>query len=170
MANTNLTPERLKELLHYDEDTGIFTRIKQVGSRGLVGDIAGSLNHGYLQIMVDGEIYLSHRLAWLYVNGVWPKDQIDHIDGTRSNNRILNLREATMSENLQNLRKALSSNKTGLLGASWHKCRSKFQAQIVINRKKHHLGYFDNAQTAHHAYLKAKQKLHPYAPSILEGK
>ena len=78
--------------------------------------------------------------------------------------------QEALSENLQNLRKALSSNKTGLLGASWHKGRSKFQAQIVINRKNHHLGYFDNVQTAHHAYLKAKQKLHPFAPSILEGK
>ena len=87
-----LTAERLREQLRYDAETGVFTR--RVGSgHARAGDMAGSvLSTGYVRIGIDGAKYTAHCLVWLYVNGVWP-DQIAHINGNRSDNRIANLRE-----------------------------------------------------------------------------
>ena len=88
-----LTAERLRERLHYDAGTGVFTR--RVGSgHARTGEMAGSVHStGYVRISIDGGKYTAHCLAWLYVHGVWPPDQIDHINGNRSDNRIANLRE-----------------------------------------------------------------------------
>ena len=83
-----LTQERLKELLHYDEETGLFTRKTRVASR-MKGTISGARhNKGYVQIMIDGDNYLAHRLAWFYVYGEWPKNQIDHINRIKTDNKI----------------------------------------------------------------------------------
>jgi hypothetical protein len=88
-----LTAERLRERLRYDAETGAFTR--RVGSSNArAGDMAGSVHStGYVRISIDGGKYTAHHLAWLYVHGVWPSDQIEHINGKRSDNRIANLRE-----------------------------------------------------------------------------
>jgi hypothetical protein len=88
-----LTAERLRERLHYDAETGVFTR--RVGSgHAHAGDMAGSVHStGYVRIGIDGGKYTAHCLAWLYVHGVWPSDQIDHINRNRSDNRIANLRQ-----------------------------------------------------------------------------
>jgi hypothetical protein len=88
-----LAAERLRERLRYDGGTGVFTR--RVGSgHARAGEIAGSVHStGYVRIGIDGGKYTAHRLAWLYVHGVWPSDQIDHINRNRSDNRIANLRE-----------------------------------------------------------------------------
>lgn len=100
-----LTQDRLKELLHYDEDTGMFTWIVSTARCVKVGDIAGSKNgKGYLHIMVDKRIYLAHRLAFLYVHGRFP-EFTDHINWIRDDNRISNLREVTQQENNQNKKK-----------------------------------------------------------------
>jgi HNH endonuclease len=90
---TKLTAERLRERLHYDAETGVFTR--RVGSSNArAGDVAGSVHStGYVRISIDGGKYTAHCLAWFYVHGVWPSDQIDHINRNRSDNRIANLRE-----------------------------------------------------------------------------
>lgn len=115
-----LTAERLRELLSYDPETGIFRRVatrRQVKS----GDIAGSDDgKGYWRIRVNGEKHRAHRLAWLYVNGAWPIDQLDHINGDKLDNRICNLREATNSENQQN-RSLPKSNTSGRLGVHFDK-------------------------------------------------
>jgi hypothetical protein len=88
-----LTAERLRKRLRYDAETGLFTR--RVGSgHAHAGDMAGSVHStGYVRICIDGGRYTAHRLAWLYVHGVWPSGQIDHINRNRSDNRIANLRE-----------------------------------------------------------------------------
>ena len=87
-----LTQERLKELLHYDEETGIFTRKEKIG-RYLKGSVSGSKHRkGYIQITIDSENYLAHRVAWMYVYGEFPKDQIDHINRIKTDNRRENLR------------------------------------------------------------------------------
>ena len=87
MAKTDLTAERLREVLHYNPETGVFTRLK-TEKNWRSGDIAGGFRAGYIQIRVDGAKYSAHRLAWLYAYGVNPIDEIDHIDGNKSNNSI----------------------------------------------------------------------------------
>jgi hypothetical protein len=158
-AKTNFTQQRLKELFHYDPDTGVFIRLVRTSNRIKVGDIAGSLdNHGHLVISVFDSKYLAHRLAWLYMTGEWPTNQIDHKNTIRDDNRWENLREATHSINTQNLRKPHCDNKTGFLGVT--QGRKGFRATIGLGKKDYHLGTFQTAELAHEAYLKAKRKLH----------
>jgi len=156
-----LTQARLKELLHYDPETGVFTwRVGRVGCRA--GSIAGSLNGcGYRQIGIDRRMHLLHRIAFLYVTGGFPQEELDHINGVRDDNRWVNLREATGSENRHNLGGPPSHNTSGFLGVYWCKRRQKWVAEIKLRGRKRHLGYFDTAEEAHATYLKAKDELHP---------
>ena len=100
----DLTAERLREVLAYDAETGVFTWRDNRGSRAPAGSVAGNVSHqrGYRQIRVDYNRYLAHRLAWLYVYGEWPAAQIDHINGQTEDNRIVNLRPATQRQNCLN--------------------------------------------------------------------
>jgi hypothetical protein len=154
-----LTQERLKELLSYNPETGVFVwRTRRSGIK--VGVLVGSPNaDGYLRIMVDKKRYLSHRLAWFYMYGYWPDKQIDHINRVRTDNRIENLREATPLQNTWNL-SIRSYNTSGLTGASVHKKSGKWIAQISIAGRKKHLGLHATAEEAHIAYLEAKEQHH----------
>lgn len=149
---------RLKELLHYDEETGQFTRLKTRGrgkKKCLVGRVAGCIsNDGYRHIAVDGRRYLAHRLAWLYVHGVFPVDQLDHINCVRDDNRIANLRLATQSQNNANMR-VPSHNTSGVKGVYWHKGASKWMAYITANRQRRYLGLFTSIDAAAAAYATA---------------
>jgi len=152
------TQERVKLLLNYDPATGVF-RWKAARRKDKAGKIAGSDNgKGYIQITIDGVRYAAHRLAWLYVFGRWPADEIDHIDGCRAHNAISNLREADRFLNNQNVSRARINNSTGMLGVT--RRRNKYIAQIHAFGKNHHLGYFDTAEAAHDAYMKAKSRMH----------
>lgn len=155
-----ITVERLRERLHYDLATGVFTWRPASGRRPAGGTIAGSLNKisGYWYINADNRFYLAHRLAWLYVHGVWPKNQIDHIDGNRANNCFANLRDVTHRVNLQNQRRAKQTNKTGFLGVNHH--QKTFRANICLNGKTTHIGCFPTPELAHIAYVEAKRKYH----------
>lgn len=159
-----LTQERLKELLVYDEVTGHFTWRVNRNTRTKAGDKAGSTDkHGYIIIGVDHKYYKAHRLAWLYVHGEWPNGAIDHKFHAVADNRISELRDGTMAQNKGNLIKARSDNKTsGLLGVSWHKRAKKWTSYITRNGVSHFVGYFDDPQEAHQAYLSAKRKLHDF--------
>lgn len=165
MAKADLTAARLRELLHYDPETGVFTWRANRGGAALAGSKAGhpSKKDGYIRINVDCRLCLSHRLAWMYVHGVFPTKHLDHINGIRDDNRIENLREATSAQNNQNpsLR---SDNKSGLIGVSWHKPRGKWKAQIQFENANRHLGLFCTKEEAHAAYLEAKRKLHLFNP------
>jgi hypothetical protein len=162
MAGSDLTAQRLRELLHYDPETGVFTWSVRTSNRIKVGDVAGSgASRGCLQIAVEGRLYLAHRLAWLYVYGCWPVHAIDHRDGNPSNNRIENLRDVLPSVNSQNMRRSHRDNKTGLLGVAWDNRRGKWIARITASGKRMHLGYFDSAENASVAYLRAKEIHHP---------
>ena len=156
-----LTQEKLQSLLHYDPDTGVFTW-KVARQRVKNGDVAGYKKSGYVYISINGKHYRAHRLAFLYVHGEFPKEHTDHINGVRNDNRIANLREATNSQNMQNLLVANSNNKTGLLGASVDKATGKFQAQIKLNGKNKFLGRFNTALEAHHAYVQEKRRVHDF--------
>lgn len=162
-TNCNLTRERLQEVLDYDPDTGIFKCKVSRSRRVKPGDVAGCVNgHGYWRITVDYTSYWAHRLAWLYVTGVWPTLNIDHINGIRSDNRFGNLREATTTQNHQNSR--FSCGRSKYRGVSWHKKANKWQTQIKINGKSHYLGLFDTEKDAAESYQSARRRLHPFAP------
>lgn len=156
-----VTQARLKELMAYDPQTGLFTRTVSCGVRAPAGSIAGSLSDGgYIIISVDYVKYRAHRLAWLYVTGEWPEHEIDHENTVRHDNRWDNLRDATPTMNRQNMRRARSDSKTGLLGASWSKREQKFVARIKVNGVYRGLGQHDTAEAAHAAYVTAKRALH----------
>lgn len=159
-----LTQTSIKEVLDYNPLTGEF-RWRKTVSRTRAGSVAGKpTKNGYRVIGIGRRHFLSHRLAWLYVHGKWPREQIDHINGNRSDNRIENLREASHSENCQHLRAARRDNKScGLLGATWCKRDKRWLAGITVNNKRKYIGSFGSAQEAHHAYLAAKAKLHPFS-------
>lgn len=126
-----------------------------------VGDIVGRLNaYGYVHIKVDSKMYLAHQLAWLYSYGVWPTGPIDHINGVRNDNRLINLRECAASQNQQNIRKARSHNELGVLGV--HQQYNRFGAIITSEGKKYWLGTISTVELAHEAYLSAKRKLHEF--------
>lgn len=156
---SDLTSERLREVLGYDPETGVFTRRIARSWAARAGVVAGCVDgHGYTSIKIDGRIYGAHRLAWFWVHGVWPAKKIDHINGDRADNRICNLRDVPTSTNCQNQRRAQSHNKTGFLGVSPD--RGRFRAAIWLDGKNLHLGMFDTPEQAHDAYLNAKRRLH----------
>ena len=146
----NLTQERLKELLNYDPDTGVFTWLKSY-ERVKRGDIAGSYDtKKYRVIKINGKKYLSHRLAWLYVYGYFPENGIDHIDRTPFHNWISNLREVSMSCNRRNTGNS-TTNTSGVKGVYWFRPTKKWAANIKVNGNSFFLGYyksFDNAVCA----------------------
>lgn len=148
-----LTVGRLRELLHYDPETGVFTRRVDIRGGGRNGTVAGS-NHnaGYLSITIDGRQYLAHRLAWFYVTGRWPVVDIDHIDRDRRNNRWANLREATRSQNMANTGRR-RDNKSGFKGVSRHVQTGRWQAHSSGGGRTVYLGLFDSAEEAHRAYV-----------------
>jgi hypothetical protein len=159
-----LTQERLKELLHYDPETGVFTRLVATSNSVKVGDIAGTFDsNGYRQIRIDGKKYAAHRLAVLYMTGKFPANETDHINGDRANNKWSNLRECTKAENQQN-RASKKGSLSKYPGIHWHKRAQKWQAQIKINRKNKHIGLFETEDEAYAAYCKAKAEIHTFNP------
>lgn len=153
-----LTQERLKQVLHYDPRTGVFTRIARLGSRGVVGTTAGSVDkYGYWKTMIDGKHHKLHRLAFLYMTGNWPEHEVDHIDTDKSNNSWKNLRDSTHRQNMAN-RGITSSNTSGFKGVRPE--RGRFRANIRVNGTIKFLGYFDTPEEASAAYVSAANDLH----------
>ncbi len=149
----NVTVERLRELLNYDLETGVFVWRTKRNGHVSAGRVAGYINgNGYCLIMVDRKFYKAARLAWLYVKGRWPADQIDHINRNRSDDRFGNLREATRSQNKANSLK-YRNNTSGYKGVS--RKRNKWQADIGVSGKTVHLGCFSDPEIASHVYQKA---------------
>lgn len=149
-----ITQNYLKETFNFDPETGIFVRIKNNRV------VASHHCRGYIQISINRKAYLAHRVAWLYVYGEWPKNQIDHIDHDRTNNRIANLRDVSGHCNQQNRKIAAVNNKDGLLGAHLDKRTGRFNAHITINGKSRHIGAFDSKEKAHRAYVAVKRIYH----------
>ena len=156
-----LTQTRLKELLHYDPESGIFTRKVRTTNSVKVGDVAGTVDNttGYLRITVDGKIYKAHRLAWLLHTGEWPVDQIDHANNVKTDNRIVNLRPATNGENNQNKGKN-RSNTSGFKGVCFDKHSGKWRADIECPWGQKNLGRFKSKEEAARTYAFAACILH----------
>ena len=148
-----ITQERLKELVSYNPDTGVFTWNKNIKGGAQAGCKAGSVfKSGYVYLGLDGKSYTAHRLVWLYVSGTIPM-LIDHINRDKADNRLCNLRVSSHSENGHNSN-IRCNNTSGYTGVS--KAGEKWNAYITVNRKRFNLGYFATPEAANDAYTKAK--------------
>lgn len=151
-----LTQERLKEVLHYDPGSGVFTRLVSAGGQ-VAGSIAGSISvEGYRQIRIDGKHYRGARLAFLYMTGVAPLI-VDHINRKRHDDRWENLREADFSQNAAN-NKLSTSNKSGFKGVSWDKRLKRWRVRVSIDGKQQLIGYFEDFELAELAASEARTK------------
>ena len=150
-----VTAKELREILHYDPETGDFTWVRTQCPRLKPGDKAGSINKrwNYIYIYVGGKGRRAHRLAWLYMTGEWPVQWIDHINGNGCDNRFKNLRECNPSQNGFNS-KLTKSTKSGLKGATWDSQTQMWRAVITVNRKTICRGRYKTAQEAHAVYCK----------------
>lgn len=148
-----LTAEQLREVLHYDGDTGAFVWLVSLAQKIKVGDRAGTIHsNGYRKITIKGRRYLAARLAHLYMTGEWPEHLMDHRDGDRSNDRWENLRPATRNQNNANRRRL----KSGLKGAyCWN---GRWFSSIEVDGKAIYLGSFPSEFDAHAAYVKAAER------------
>lgn len=158
-----ISAEKIRSLLDYDPDTGDFlwkdgARKKydksKVNKAGHVGF------HGYVLWKYQNKMYRMHRIAWLYVYGSFPDADIDHINGIRHDNRIANLRKISRSGNLENLHKATSKSRSGILGVCFDKKSQKWRAFICVKGKRYSLGTHATSEAASAAYMDAKRSMH----------
>jgi hypothetical protein len=152
-----LTQERLKELLSYDPETGLFTWLVTRGGAQAGKVVTHKEGSGYIQFTIDGKNYRACRLAFLYMTGEWPKAHVDHIDRDVANDRWLNLRDATRSQNKANSG-VYSNNFLGVKGVNKPSIGKKYRARIQVDSKPKHLGYFDTPELARAAYLDAAKQ------------
>ena len=153
-----LDQQKAISLLNYDPESGVFTR---KGARGKYADGSqvGRKNcYGYIDVVIGKSFYKAHRLAWLISKGEWPVADIDHINGDRSDNRLVNLRAVSRAENMQN--QAMPRSKvSGFLGVTRHD-DDKWRARITVAGIRFHLGVFNTPEEVSEAYLVAKKQFH----------
>lgn len=162
-----ITHSLLKQRLQYDPIKGQFTwnaipnavHHQKIWNARFAGTIAGSIDKaGYTRIKIGGSSEAAHRLAWLWMTGKEPSDEIDHKDGDRSNNRFDNLREATRAQNCHN--KKAKAGSSEFKGVYFNKQSKKWIANITINRVRHYLKSWKTEEAAHAAYREAAERLH----------
>lgn len=157
-----MTYDKLISLLNYNPDTGMFYWVAKRRGASKKKPAGTKTKSGYIQIMIDNKSYLAHRLAWLHETKSMPKNEIDHIDCNKLNNKIDNLRQVdAVYINQHNRKLPNKNNKAGLIGAFYSESLGKWFSRISVNNKKKWLGTFDNAIDAHNAYIKAKKQMHP---------
>lgn len=160
------SPEVLRQLLRYDPETGkLFWRwrddvpkswnTKWAGKEALTADDG----EGYSAGKIFKHRFRAHRVIWAIVYGHWPEQSVDHINGLRSDNRIENLRKATLSENQWN-KSASKRNTSGFKGVTWHSVTGKWQARVSKHGDTKYLGLFTNVDDAAAAYSAAASKMH----------
>jgi hypothetical protein len=158
-----LTHERLREVLNYDPETGIFTRrIDLHKGRHKAGQRTGTQNNRFRFQWIDDRPYLEHRIAWFWMTGNWPKHQIDHKNLNAFDNRWANLREATVSQNAMNRKGRSKSGAKGVYFiADKNKCGSKpWRVHIMKEGKRHYIGLFSTLDEAKAAHAVAATRLH----------
>lgn len=162
-ARNDLTAEYVRSILDYDPETGEFrwkyrSDVGKAWNTRYSGKPAGFIckTHGRLVIVVGDTHYQGHRVAWLHHTGEWPGNEIDHIDGDPTNNRISNLRECTSAQNKMN-KVVQRNNKLGIKGVFFNKERNKYTAKIKASGKHIHLGHFANVEAAKAAYDMAEK-------------
>jgi hypothetical protein len=152
-----LTQAEVQFKLNYYPDTGIFTR-KIRTWKSKPNDVVGSNCNKYIYVGCNGKQHYAHRLAWLYTYGYWPT-VIDHINGDTKDNRLCNLREATISQNSHNSKKP-KNNTSGIKGVYFHKKSQKWMARVHINYKCIYLGIFANIEDAKEIVINARKEIH----------
>lgn len=158
-TKTDLTLAQLKEKLLLDEATGTFTYAGKPRPRIRIGNQCGTLRKdGYLSTVISDNEYLLHRLVILWTTGELPIEEVDHINGCKTDNRPSNLRVVNRTQNNQNRVRAGVNSATGYLGVQSH--RDKYKASIRHNKESIHLGLFNTVEEAHAAYIKKKRELH----------
>lgn len=146
----------MREILKYDPDTGRFTWLITKGRRAKAGNVAGYRDaKGYMRVEIDDRSYKLHRLAFLYMTGSWPPDQVDHRDNDKANNAWENLRAANNVGNNANI-PVQKNNKLGVKGV--HRAGGKYRACIRVGGKLVHLGYFETPEQAGAAYASAARE------------
>jgi hypothetical protein len=152
--------ETVLAVVTYDPVTGVFTRTASKNCPWTVGARAGHITpKGYRLIFIAGIYYMEHRIAWLLECGKIPHGlTVDHINGDKGDNRIVNLRLATDCEN-SCYRPRKSNNRSGYKGVYMRE-NGKYRAVITVNKQKTNLGTFDNKEDAYNAYCKAAIRLH----------
>ncbi len=156
-----ITQQDVQDLFDYNPETGEFFWKKKTSLRNWIGKKAGGVGvKGYVYLRINKKKHFAHRIAWLYVHGVLPSGQMDHINGIKNDNRISNLREATNSQNRQNLTAPFSKNKTGYRGVSLR--RGYYCVCLKVNKKVVLYKEFKTAKEASDAYMAAKEKYHPF--------
>jgi hypothetical protein len=151
---TTLTRNFVLKLLSYNPETGEFKWTK-----GTKKQPPGTVDKlGYRRISIKYRLYYAHRLAWLLVHNEWPIDRIDHINGDPSDNRILNLRQATSAENKRNS-KTRTDNLLKVKGVQ-KRNNGKYRARIYHNNKHISLGMYNTKEEAHAAYIAKAKELH----------
>jgi hypothetical protein len=157
MTKESITQDYVKQLFEY-RDGELYWKVKY-SQRVKIGQKAGALDGDeYFRISINGKRYLNHRLIFLMHHGYLP-EYLDHIDGNPSNNKIENLRAATLTQNQHN-RKLGKDNTSGVKGVCWHKIKKKWQVQMRINNKVKHFGYFKNLELADLVAQEARNKYH----------
>lgn len=163
--DNSLTLQYLHSILIYNKNTGLFLwkyrdDVGKKWNNRNAGKVAGTKNKNrHVTILINRIKYKAHRLAWFYVTGFWPKENIDHRDLNKSNNIWKNLREATHAQNSMN-RKLQPNNLIGFKGVSWKADRDKWMSRIKKDRRQIFLGYFQTPEEAHNAYVVASKKYH----------
>jgi hypothetical protein len=150
----DINADAVRSLINYNSETGCFIWRKREGIAGSwntqnAGKNCGRFVNGYLYIRIGVREYRAHRLAWLIVTGEWPKQELDHINGRRDDNRFCNLRLANRIQQGHNRK---SAGKSGILGVHWCKTSKKWYAFTRINGKKKNLGGFNCPAAASFAY------------------
>lgn len=153
-----ITLQRARELLTYEPGTGLFRWNVKPNRRICIGTVAGTVRHdGYIEIMLDGETIMAHRLAWFMTHGSWPSDIIDHRNRVKVDNRIDNLRDADKALNAANAK----SRNQRLPGVTLDKRRGVFFSSIKRGPVKRYLGAFPTPEEANAAYMAARRELYP---------
>ena len=143
-----ITQKYLKEVFTYNSNNGVLIYKKRINNRIQIGRVAGHISSdGYRYVRVFGTSQKHSRLVFLFHNGVFPKNNIDHINGNRSDDRIENLRDVTQEENRKNCM-IMTNNSSGVQGVNFYKRTNKWRAFIGLNGKHIHLGYFDTKKLA----------------------
>lgn len=143
---TTITQQALREVLTYSPDTGTFCRTLLRDRWGnespTLRTVGTPRSDGYLEVSLAGRTYKNHRLVFLYMTGVWPEGEVDHINGDRTDNRWDNLRVIDKASNMRN-RGLNHNNKSGASGVTWFQQTSQWRARININGVRFSLGLFD---------------------------